>query len=332
MQQKIGEHFVMGSAMRRERYSDIGAVAAGNLVVRYDPVPALGLRASASSGFRAPSVHQRFYGSTVTDLNGSGVMSQTITVREGSAVARALAIEPLRPELSRTTGFAIVLRPAADFSLTANAWRTRIYHRIVLSSPIGPDAVHPVAAVLVPLGADQVQLFTNAIDTVTKGLDLVAEHTRRGNGRTLVLSAQLGFNRTTVAARYSTSPLVPGARLFDDTQVTLVERGQPRQHHAVKADLSMGPWGFGARANYYGAVQGQGYTSPAIQTWEPKWLLDLSLRRALGSRLSLSAGVNNLFDRYPGTPGAQMGLANCRETCPFGINGRTLYARVDYRF
>jgi iron complex outermembrane receptor protein len=31
-------------------------------------------------------------------------------------------------------------------------------------------------------------------------------------------------------------------------------------------------------------------------------------------------------------PYPQMGFTWCRETCPFGINGRTLYARVDYTF
>jgi iron complex outermembrane receptor protein len=331
-QQKIGRHLVIGSALRRERYSDIGDAAAGDLSVRYDPAPALGLRASASSGFRAPSVHQRFYSSTVTDLNGAGAMTQTITVREGSTVATALGILPLRPELSRTASFAIVLRPAADFSLTATAWRTRVYDRIVLSSPIGPEPG------LAP-GVDQVQFFANAIDTVTKGLDVAAEHTMRGDGRTLALSAQLGFNRTAVGARHSTSPFISGARLFDDTQVTLVERGQPRQHHVIKADLSTGPWGFGTRANYYGAVQGQGYTAPYVQTWDPKWLLDLSLRRAITRRLSLSAGVNNVFDTYPGkwdparaAPYPQMGFTYCRETCPFGINGRTMYARIEYKF
>jgi iron complex outermembrane receptor protein len=27
-----------------------------------------------------------------------------------------------------------------------------------------------------------------------------------------------------------------------------------------------------------------------------------------------------------------MGFTHCWETCPFGINGRTMYARADWRF
>jgi iron complex outermembrane receptor protein len=50
-------------------------------------------------------------------------------------------------------------------------------------------------------------------------------------------------------------------------------------------------------------------------------------------------GVNNVFDTYPSrwdpvkaAPFPQMGFTYCWETCPFGINGRSLYAKVDYNF
>jgi iron complex outermembrane receptor protein len=196
-----------------------------------------------------------------------------------------------------------------------------------------------VRSVLAPLGADQAMLFTNAIDTVSRGLDLAIDKTIRSHGATLVLSAQLGFNRTEVTNRYSVSPLVGAERVFDDTQKTLVERGQPRQHHVVKADYSTGRWNLNARGNYYGPVQGQGYTSPYVQTWDARWIADLSLRYAVNKRLSLSAGANNVFDTYPSrwdTTGAapfpQMGFTHCWETCPVNLNGRTLYARADYTF
>jgi iron complex outermembrane receptor protein len=331
---------------RRERFSDVGDVSSGNLTLRYDPVPALGLRASLSSGYRAPGVQQRFYSSTGTDLNPAGVMTQGLIVREGSAVASALGFKPLLPEITRSFNAGVVLRPAAGLTISADAWRTAVYHRIVLTSPLGWEpgycpqpAACPVRSVLAPLGADQAMLFTNAIDTVSRGLDLAIDKTIRSHGATLVLSAQLGFNRTEVTNRYSVSPLVGAERVFDDTQKTLVERGQPRQHHVVKADYSTGRWNLNARANYYGPVQGQGYTSPYVQTWDARWIADLSLRYAVNKRLSLSAGANNVFDTYPSrwdTTGAapfpQMGFTHCWETCPVNLNGRTLYARADYTF
>jgi outer membrane receptor protein involved in Fe transport len=179
----------------------------------------------------------------------------------------------------------------------------------------------------------------NAISTSTKGLDIVAEHTTRWTGSPLVRSGQLAFNRTEVTKRNSQSPVLSGTQLFDDAQVTLIERGQPRQHHVLAADYTAGAWNVNTRANYYGEVQGQGFTAPFIQTWDAKWLVDLSLRYALTKRLSVAAGSNNLFNTLPtewdktkAFPFPQLGFTYCWETCPIGVNGRSVYARVDYAF
>ncbi|XYJ10251.1 TonB-dependent receptor plug domain-containing protein [Telluria sp. B2] len=344
---KWSEQLTLGSALRRERYSDFGSTTTGKLIARYDPSRALAFRASASTGFRAPSVQQKFYSSVSTNLNSAGVLTETLTAREGSAVTRAFGIAPLKEESSRSASAGIVLRPAANFSITADVYRTDIDDRIVFSSTISPEsgacttpAACPIRAILTPLRVGQAQFFTNAIDTETRGLDVVAEHTTRGLvGGTLVLSGQLGFNRTKVKARHSQSAVLSGEQLFDDAQVTLIERGQPRQHHVVAADFTRGAWNANVRANYYGQVQGQGFTAPYVQTWDAKWLADLSGRYSLSKALSISAGVNNLFDTYPtrwdpqrAAPFPQMGFTHCWETCPFGINGRTMYARAEYAF
>jgi iron complex outermembrane receptor protein len=56
-------------------------------------------------------------------------------------------------------------------------------------------------------------------------------------------------------------------------------------------------------------------------------------------RISLTAGATNLFNTYPtewdktkAFPFPQLGFTYCWETCPIGINGRQMYARVDVAF
>jgi len=344
---KWSERLTLGSALRRERYSDFGSTTTGKLMARYDPSRTIGLRASASTGFRAPSVQQKFYSSVSTNLNSAGVLTETLTAREGSPVTRAFGIAPLKDETARSASAGIVLRPTPSFSITADVWRTDIDDRIVFSSTISPEsgpclsaAACPVRGILAPLRVGQAQFFTNAIDTETRGLDIVAEHTTRGiAGGKLVLSGQLGLNRTKVKARHSQSTVLSGAQLFDDAQVTLIERGQPRRHHVVAADFTRDAWNANLRANYYGAVQGQGFTAPYVQTWEAKWLVDLALRYAVTRNLSLAAGANNVFNTTPtrwdpvrAAPFPQMGFTHCWETCPFGINGRNYFARAEYAF
>ena len=342
----VTDKLLVAAAMRFEKYSDFGNTTTGKLSMRYDPSRTLGIRGSVSSGFRAPSVQQKFYSSVSTNLNSAGVLTETLTAREGSTVTRAFGISPLKEETSKSASIGMVLRPMTNFSVTADLYRIDIDDRIVFSSNIAPEsgpcataAACPIKAILDPLKVGQAQFFTNAIDTSTDGFDLVAEHTTKWPGSTLVLSGQLGFNKTEVKSRNSQSPVLTGTQLFDDAQVTLIERGQPRQHHVIAADYSTGPWNVNTRASYFGEVQGQGFTAPFIQTWEAKWLVDMSVRYAFTKRLSLSVGANNLFDTYPtewdkvkAFPFPQLGFTHCWETCPIGINGRQMYARVDWAF
>jgi iron complex outermembrane receptor protein len=341
---KLTDKLLAGAAVRVEKYSDFGTTTTGKLSLRYDPSRTLGVRASASTGFRAPGVQQKFYSSVSTNLNSAGVLTETLTAREGSSVTRAFGIAPLKEETSKSASFGLVLRPASALSVTADVYRTDIDDRIVFSSSVTPEsgpcltaAACPIKAILDPLKVGQAQFFTNAISTSTKGLDIVAEHTTKLAGAKLVLSGQLGFNQTEVTKRNSQSPVLSGTQLFDEAQVTLIERGQPRKHHVIGADYTAGAWNLNSRANYYGPVQGQGFTAPFIQTWEAKWLVDLSLRYSFTRRLALAAGSNNVFDTYPtewdkqkAAPFPQMGFTHCWETCPIGINGRSVYLRLDY--
>ena len=343
LEHRFSERFTAGAAVRTEKYSDFGTTTTGKLSMRFDPLPTVGLRASASTGFRAPGVQQKFYSSVSNNLNAAGVLTETLTAREGSAVTRAFGIAPLKEETSKSASIGLVLRPAPALSLTADLYRTDIDDRIVFSSSIAPEsgpcattAACPIKAILAPLKVGQAQFFTNAISTTTKGLDIVAEHTSRFDAARLILTGQLGFNRTEVTGRHSQSPVLTGAQLFDDAQVTLIERGQPRKHHVVAADVGIGRWNLNARANYHGDVQGQGFTAPFIQTWDARWLVDASLRYAFSKKVSLSAGAINLFDTYPGewdkvraAPFPQLGFTRCWETCPIGLNGRSVFVKLD---
>ncbi|MBB3225310.1 TonB-dependent receptor plug domain-containing protein [Pseudoduganella umbonata] len=331
---------LLTGAVRYEKYSDFGNTTTGKVTARWDPSKQVGVRGSFSSGFRAPGVQQAFYSSVSTNLNAEGVLTETLTARQDSPVTRALGIAPLKEETSRNASFGLVLRPVPNFSLTADVYQIKIKDRIVFSSTIAPEAGGgPIANVLVPLKVGQAQFFTNAVDTKTRGIDIVAEHTSRWTGSTLVLSGQLGFNKTEVTGRHSTSSILTGEQLFDASQVTLIEHGQPRKHHVLSADYTMGKWNGNVRANYYGEVQGQGFTPGFIQTWEGKWIADMTLRYNFTKKLGLQLGVNNVFDTYPtewdktrAAPFPQLGFTHCWETCPFGINGRSMYVRADYAF
>ncbi|RPE75940.1 TonB-dependent receptor plug domain-containing protein [Vulcaniibacterium tengchongense] len=353
----LGERLLIGAAVRFEDYSDFGNTTTGKLSARFDASERFAVRGTLATGFRAPGVQQLFYSQRSTNLNAEGVLTDTLTARQDSAVTRAFGIEPLQEETSTSGTLGFVWKPNERFSATLDVFRIDIDDRIIFSSNIQPESVGtdgnpcaadlancPIRAILDPIGVGQVLFFTNAIDTRTTGVDLVLNHgTEFAAGSRLDLTALVHFNKTEVEARRSQSPILPPAALFDDAQVTLVEQGQPRAHHVLQAVYETGPWQITGRGNYYGSVAGEGFTPGLKQTWDGKWLFDLGVRYAFSENLALTVGGNNLFDEYPDewtvgaddpgvNPFPSLGFKYGWETMPFGMNGGSYYARLDYRF
>lgn len=350
----LGERLLLGAAVRFEDYSDFGNTTTGKLSARFNASEMFAIRGTVSTGFRAPGVQQQFYSQVSTNLDpGTGELTDTLTARQGSDVALALGIPALQEETSTNASIGIVFKPSETFSLTADLFRIDIDDRIIFSGNIAPESVGvdglpcaadnsncPVAAALSPFSVGQAQFFTNAIDTRTTGLDIVANHNLEfTSGNTLTTTALVHFNKTQVLRRSSQSSIISPTALFDDTQVTLIERGQPRAHHVLQSVYEAGSWQWTARANYYGSVAGEGFTPGFTQTWGGKTLIDLGVRYAITDSASVTVGGNNVFDEYPdnwdpvaAAPFPQLGFKYGWETMPFGMNGGSYYVKFDYRF
>jgi len=358
----LASNFLAGAAARYEHYSDFGSTLTGKISGRYNFNDHYSLRGTVSTGFRAPGVQQEFYNSRSTNLNSAGVLTDTLTARQDSDVTRAFGIPPLKQETSKNFSFGLVSKPTDKLRLTLDLYRIDIDDRIIFSSNIQPEDAAtcgapvnasrcPIRAILDPFRVGQVQFFTNAIDTKTQGLDVVALYDVPLGESTLSLELASDLNKTQVKNRKSSSGILPAAVLFDQAQVTLVEEGQPRQHHVLGATYRRGGWGANVRFNYFGKVAGEGFTprpegcatNPCgggfKQTWGGKWLTDASFTVPLKKdTLSLTVGGLNVFDVYPDNwdlvkafPFPQLGFLYGWETLPFGINGGYYYARVDLR-
>ncbi|HEU0305810.1 MAG TPA: TonB-dependent receptor [Lysobacter sp.] len=346
---KLAPNFTVGAALRFEDYSDFGNTTTGKLSARWDATEAFALRGTVSTGFRAPGVQQLFYSQRSTNIDANtGLLADTLTARQDSDVTRAFGIEALKEEESVSATLGVVWKPTTNFSVTMDVFQIDIDDRIIFSSNIVPEPAAgclpdnsncPIRAILAPFNVAQAQFFTNAIDTRTRGVDVVAQYSNEALGGTLDLTTLLHFNSTEVTARRSQSAILPPEVLFDDSQVTLIEEGQPRQHHVFQAVLHRGKFDWLARANYYGSVAGEGFTPGIKQKWDGATLFDAAITFRATEKLSFTVGGNNLFDTYPdkwdevgGFPFPQLGFTYGWETLPFGINGGYYYAKVDFRF
>ncbi|MDP5138987.1 MAG: TonB-dependent receptor, partial [Spirosomaceae bacterium] len=98
------EKWLIGAALRHENYSDFGSTTNWKLSSRYKITDSFALRGAASTGFRAPSLHQQNFNSTST-LFVDGVPFEVGTFSNDSRVAQLLGIPKLKQEVSTNLSF-----------------------------------------------------------------------------------------------------------------------------------------------------------------------------------------------------------------------------------
>jgi len=136
--------------------------------------------------------------------NGDIVPNQVLTANNKSSVTKAFGIAALKEETSVNFSGGFTARPHPKFSITADAYFITIDHRIVLTSRF-TDGNPAFASILAPFkdaGVSQAQFFSNAVDTETKGVDIVAAFfTPLGEGK---LDVNLAANFTDTEVRLLT--------------------------------------------------------------------------------------------------------------------------------
>jgi len=327
---------LVDAAGRYEHYSDFGSTTTGKLSARYEPIHGYALRGAISSGFRAPSLGQEYFSNTAINFVGTPAVPLEIrTFPVTSPEAQLLNAKPLRPEKSMNYSAGIAMEPVHSLAVTVDYYRINIKDRIVLSNNFtGTDVQNLFAANGEP-DLQGARYFTNAVDTKTDGVDVVANYGFSLSPNT-VLHLTGGYNGNwTEVTRVDTSTVLGGHsdQLFSRVDRARLEKGNPRSNLLVSADLSSGRFGLTARTQRFGQVTSFGSSAAGDQTWSPKWVTDLSLSYGPVSRGTVTLGVDNIGNAYPdqSIPGnTNSGILPYSGIAPFGINGRFLYARVSF--
>ncbi len=330
-------------AGRFEDYSDFGSTVNGKFATRYQLLPELAVRGSVSSGFRAPSLSQRFFTSTATVFIG-GVPFEVGTFPVESPVAEALGARPLKPEKSLNLSAGLVADPTPELNITLDYYRITIDKRIVLTENLPPSIVVPILEAAGISGVQRARFFINGIDTRTQGIDLVATW-KRDLDRWGRIDFTAGFNyNTTKITRFRAAPGplaavdLTGEDLFSRREQLRFEKGQPK----TKLNLTLN-WFWRAlkvtlRTNRYGKVLDPGSREVFDEQLSAKWVTDISVAYDFTDWFTLEAGANNVFDTYPDVSptgrrpdGGFFSVFNqifpYSNFSPFGFNGRFIYAR-----
>ena len=293
----VTSRLFVDAAGRYERFSDFGSTFDGKISGRFAVAPALNVRASAGTGFRAPTPGQQSF-SNLQINTIDGVIQQAGLFPVDHPVAVYLGAAPLKSERSLNLSAGVIATLFDGFNISVDLYQTNIRDQYYSVPPI--SVTPPIRAALVAAnvaGAGQinrVNFFQNAFDSRVSGIDIVAtDRFAWASGQSTTVTASLNYNRYDVRR-------VKIAGLFDAEDVFDFENGPPRWRGIVTAVHSAGRISALVRSTLWGPYRNMfSAQHPVVQTFKPSVYVDVELRYSLDERRRITLGARNLFDEYP---------------------------------
>jgi iron complex outermembrane recepter protein len=368
IENNLTKELMLATALRFENYSDFGSTLNYKVAARYKMLPGFAFRASTSSGFRAPSMQQRFYSKTNTvfvSQGGTLVPQEQGTFTNESKPAEILGIPTLKQETSTSFTVGATLQAGGNFEITLDAYQIDIDDRIVLTNNFGAAGNATLAAQLSAANATQANFFTNAIDTRSRGVESVVTYNKSINKHNFRIMLAGTVIDNSVKKDAQDKPIVKASPIliatnqvgayFNREDQSRIEVANPRNKLTATLNYKFDKIGLMLRAVRFGQVQ---YLDPTIQgvnantwpvnaftglresldqTFSAKTVTDLSLSYDVTKNVMINIGANNLLDTYQDlhTHSGNMSLGRflySRRVQQMGFNGRFIFGKVSFNF
>jgi iron complex outermembrane receptor protein len=348
----LTDDLLVGGALRYEDFTTFGDTTNFKLTAQYSVNDELSLRASTSTGFRAPTVGQANVVNTQTSLVG-GELIQTFIAPPTNPLAKFYGGQELDPEDSTSFAFGGVYE-SGDLFLTLDYYNIEVTDRITQTSSITvlPSDYDELKAlgVVNPELISALTYFASDFDTTTQGIDVVASYSMEifDAGET-TFNLAYNWNETTVDSRKPIVDQVTGAPVLDadgemtfrtnDGKVRRLEEGQPDHRGTFTVAQSFEQVSMFIRANYFGEYFAVHADDAGAGGWnttaDSAFTIDIEATYFVNDALSVSAGATNLFDQEAEKLGADsFGVVGARfyESGPFDYNGGYYYVKAKYNF
>ncbi|MEA5458839.1 TonB-dependent receptor [Arcicella sp. LKC2W] len=350
LESDITNRLLVAGALRYENYSDFGSNVSGKLATRLKLTDDFSIRGSINKGFRAPLLQQIANAATTSTVQ-SGVIRSTKQLPSDDARLAKIGIEDPKPETSWNYNLGVTAKLGANFLLTVDAYKIDITDRIIVTENLNVNNIAALKANFA--GFQEITFFTNAINTGTKGIDVVASYKQSiGAKSKLTASLALTVNKTEITGVKATptalqldtkNPIL----LIDTVSRALIETSQPHSKVLVSVGYQVGKFAFNLRSSYFGAVTGWEKLSKPVagtsnlhqsQTFGGKNLFDASVVYSLNKFLTITIGGNNITDVYPDkvysnyASYANGQVPYTRNANQFGFNGSYYYGNLTFKF
>ena len=339
-------------AGRFEHYSDFGDAKIGKVTARYDITDEFAVRATASTGFRAPTLSEEYY--SATNVAPSFAFVQ---LPPNSAAASLLGLSPLKPENSTNYSVGFVAHLADGFSGTIDAYSISLRDRVVgtgslygsggaVNSPAVTAAILAHGNVLDPtVTYTGVNVFVNGISTMTKGVDITTSYASDFDDYGHVTwTAAANYTETSISYMAPTPAPIQPQGLFSRNALAFLTNGTPKERVTLGALWTLDKWTVNVVEKLYGPSYSE--DSPNGGTYykdevNSAAITDLSVAYAVLDHLTITLGADNLFDKKPPIIGQSVATGpydggnvwnEPNGLSPYGVNGGFYYARATITF
>ena len=301
----VTDEFLVNVAGRYEDFSDFGDNFSAKIASRYTVSDAITVRASAGTGFRAPTPGQISTKNVSTRIDPNGQPVAEGIFPATNPLTAYLGAKPLDAETSTQFTLGLSATPTDNLVVTLDYYFVELEDRIVLSSDfaITTAVQDALTAAGIPFQSDiaQVSYFTNDLTTETSGIDLVVTYNMDWSGGNTVLSVAGNWNDTEIMGRVNRGTAASPVYFINDESKYDNENGDPSYRMNVSARHTTGnDVTYSLRGNLYGPYKNASNSTLAtIQEYGRVLQWDTDVSWDLSDEYRLTFGINNIFDTMP---------------------------------
>lgn len=328
----VTKNWMISGAARFENYSDFGSTFNGKFATRYAFTPEFAFRGSISTGFRAPSLVQKYYSLQFTNFQGGDL----VTIQLGSndsALAKTAGIQNLNEEKS-VNGSAGFTFNTGKFTATVDGYYVKVKDRIVLSGYFTSTEIPTL-----PSSVEQAQFFANAVDTKTKGVDIILTYAENIGSGKLTATLAGNFNNMEIT-KINTPPSLAGLEsiFLSEREKAFILASAPKSKINLNLNYKLNKLTTNLQLVRFDKIRLIGYGGDTdYQDYDARITTDLSFGYEFSDKFSWVLGGKNIFNRYPTLQYNHVSDGNTEsggifDPVQMGFSGRQVYTMITYKF
>jgi iron complex outermembrane recepter protein len=326
---------MLAGALRYEVYSDFASAVGSRLALRYKPTPQYSVRLSMQTGFRAPSLAQIYFRSTINDVDTKGESFEKIIFNNQSVLAKKLNVPSLKVEksLNLSAGFNYI--PNNNWVFTTDFYRIIVRNRIILSGEIEQNDLI-IGTDLKKQNVKQAQFYINALQTTSYGLDLLATYKKTIGKTQLDMTLGGNINRfpitdTQVDEKYKGN--VSDLSTLREQQ--FIKSAAPNSKVHAIFNIAKNKSNLNLHLSYFGKTTHMSLDEDngIFLFYKPRIQTDISYGLSLGKKIEWAIGAKNIFDVYPTIQSPDLTDSGGQwEGVQNGFSGAFFFSRLNWRF